>query len=67
MKTKAAVAWQAGAPLTIEEVDLDGPREGEVLVELNARLTEGFTPDELQVVARWLAQAAALEPGRAKD
>jgi len=36
MKTKAAVAWQAGAPLTIEEVDLAGPREGEVLVEVKA-------------------------------
>src|SRR5476649_2224476 len=36
MKTKAAVAWKAGAPLTIEEVDLAGPRAGEVLVELKA-------------------------------
>ena len=34
MKTKAAIAWKAGAPLTIEEVDLAGPREGEVLVEI---------------------------------
>ncbi|MEK7945829.1 zinc-binding alcohol dehydrogenase, partial [Pigmentiphaga sp. YJ18] len=25
MKTKAAIAWKAGAPLTIEEVDLEGP------------------------------------------
>jgi len=36
MKTKAAIAWKAGAPLTIEEVDLAGPRAGEVLVELKA-------------------------------
>ena len=36
MKTKAAVAWKASAPLTIEEVDLAGPREGEVLVEIKA-------------------------------
>src|ERR1700736_5756567 len=36
MKTKAAVAWQAGQPLTIEEVELGGPREGEVLVEIKA-------------------------------
>jgi DNA-binding MarR family transcriptional regulator len=42
-------------------------RAGEVLVELNARLTEGFTPEELQVVARWLTQAAALEPGAPRD
>lgn len=36
MKTRAAVAWQAGQPLTIEEVDLAGPRAGEVLVEIKA-------------------------------
>jgi len=36
MKTRAAVAWKAGAPLTIEEVDLDGPRDNEVLVEVKA-------------------------------
>ena len=34
MKTKAASAWKAGAPLTIEEVDLEGPRAGEVLIEV---------------------------------
>jgi S-(hydroxymethyl)glutathione dehydrogenase/alcohol dehydrogenase len=36
MKTRAAVAWKAGAPLTIEDVDLDGPRDNEVLVEVKA-------------------------------
>jgi S-(hydroxymethyl)glutathione dehydrogenase/alcohol dehydrogenase len=36
MKTKAAVAWKAGAPLSIETVDLEGPRAGEVLVEIKA-------------------------------
>ena len=36
MKTRAAVAWKAGQPLTIETVDLEGPREGEVLVEVKA-------------------------------
>ena len=36
MKTKAAVAWEAKAPLSIEEVDLEGPRAGEVLVEVMA-------------------------------
>jgi S-(hydroxymethyl)glutathione dehydrogenase/alcohol dehydrogenase len=36
MKTRAAVAWAAGQPLTIEEVDLAGPRAGEVLVEVKA-------------------------------
>jgi S-(hydroxymethyl)glutathione dehydrogenase/alcohol dehydrogenase len=36
VKTKAAVAWKAGAPLTIETVELEGPRAGEVLVEVKA-------------------------------
>ncbi|RZA34878.1 MAG: MarR family transcriptional regulator [Lysobacteraceae bacterium] len=44
-----------------------GTRAGEVLVELNARLADGFTPDELQVVARWLKQAAQLEPGAPRE
>ena len=36
MKTRAAVAYRAGQPLVIETVDLDGPRAGEVLVEIRA-------------------------------
>jgi len=32
MKTKAAVVYEAGKPIEIEELDLDGPREGEVLI-----------------------------------
>ena len=32
MKTRAAVAWEAGKPLEIEEIDLDGPKGGEVLI-----------------------------------
>jgi S-(hydroxymethyl)glutathione dehydrogenase/alcohol dehydrogenase len=36
MKTRAAVAWKAGEPLTIETVDLEGPRAGEALVEVKA-------------------------------
>src|SRR5881398_2964778 len=36
MKTRAAVAYAAGQPLTIETVQLDGPRAGEVLVEIRA-------------------------------
>jgi S-(hydroxymethyl)glutathione dehydrogenase/alcohol dehydrogenase len=36
MQTRAAVAWKAGAPLSIETVDLEGPRAGEVLVEIKA-------------------------------
>ncbi|RVD20484.1 alcohol dehydrogenase catalytic domain-containing protein, partial [Mesorhizobium sp. M4B.F.Ca.ET.017.02.2.1] len=36
MKTRAAVAVAAGKPLEIMEVDLEGPRDGEVLVEIKA-------------------------------
>lgn len=46
MKTKAAVAFAAGKPLEIHDVDLEGPRAGEVLVELKATgvcHTDAFT------------------------
>ena len=46
MKTPAAVAFEAGKPLEICDVDLEGPKEGEVLVELKATgvcHTDAFT------------------------
>jgi S-(hydroxymethyl)glutathione dehydrogenase/alcohol dehydrogenase len=46
MKTKAAIATRAGAPLEIEMVDLQGPQAGEVLIELKATgvcHTDAFT------------------------
>ncbi|MFK8015026.1 MAG: S-(hydroxymethyl)glutathione dehydrogenase/class III alcohol dehydrogenase [Gammaproteobacteria bacterium] len=46
MQTKAAVAWKAGAPLTVETVEVGGPKEGEVLVEIHATgvcHTDAFT------------------------
>ncbi|MFC0409318.1 S-(hydroxymethyl)glutathione dehydrogenase/class III alcohol dehydrogenase [Roseomonas elaeocarpi] len=36
METRAAVAWAAGKPLTIETVRVEGPKPGEVLVEIMA-------------------------------
>ena len=36
MKTRAAVAFEAGQPLEIVELDLEGPKAGEVLVEIKA-------------------------------
>jgi S-(hydroxymethyl)glutathione dehydrogenase / alcohol dehydrogenase len=36
MKTRAAIAYAAGKPLEITSVDLEGPKSGEVLVELKA-------------------------------
>ena len=46
MDVSAAVARQAGQPLTIETVQLDGPQDGEVLVEIKATgicHTDAFT------------------------
>ncbi|MGB3753431.1 MAG: S-(hydroxymethyl)glutathione dehydrogenase/class III alcohol dehydrogenase [Parerythrobacter sp.] len=46
MKTRAAVAFEARQPLEIVELDLEGPKEGEVLVELMATglcHTDAFT------------------------
>ncbi|MFC3228853.1 S-(hydroxymethyl)glutathione dehydrogenase/class III alcohol dehydrogenase [Marinibaculum pumilum] len=46
MKTRAAIATAAGKPLEIHEVELEGPREGEVLVEIKATgicHTDAFT------------------------
>lgn len=46
MKTRAAVAWAAKQPLSIEEIDVEGPREGEVLLKVIASgvcHTDAFT------------------------
>ncbi|MCU0839924.1 MAG: S-(hydroxymethyl)glutathione dehydrogenase/class III alcohol dehydrogenase [Rhodospirillales bacterium] len=36
MDVRAAVAWEAGKPLAIETVQLEGPKAGEVLIEIKA-------------------------------
>ncbi|MDQ6977372.1 MAG: S-(hydroxymethyl)glutathione dehydrogenase/class III alcohol dehydrogenase [Ghiorsea sp.] len=46
MKIKAAVAWAANQPLSIEEIDLEAPKKGEVLVKMIATgvcHTDAFT------------------------
>lgn len=46
MKTRAAIAWEAGKPLEIEEIDLEGPKAGEVLIQIKATgvcHTDAFT------------------------
>ena len=46
MKTRAAVAWEAKQPLVLEEIELEGPRTGEVLVRIVASgvcHTDAFT------------------------
>ncbi len=50
MKTRAAVAFEAKKPLEIVEVDLEGPKVGEVLVEIKATgicHTDAYTLDGL--------------------
>src|SRR6188768_1791795 len=50
MKTRAAVAFEAKRPLEIVELDLEGPRQGEVLVEIMATgicHTDAYTLDGL--------------------
>jgi S-(hydroxymethyl)glutathione dehydrogenase/alcohol dehydrogenase len=36
MKARAAVAWAAGKPLVIEQVEVEGPKKGEVLLQVIA-------------------------------
>jgi S-(hydroxymethyl)glutathione dehydrogenase/alcohol dehydrogenase len=46
MQTRAAVAWKAGEPLSIETIEIDGPKAGEVMVEVMATgvcHTDAFT------------------------
>ena len=46
MKIKAAVAWQTGKPLEIEQIDIAGPKKGEVLIKMVATgvcHTDAFT------------------------
>ncbi len=48
MKTRAAVAFEAKKPLEIVELDLEGPKDGEVLVEIMATgicHTDAYTLD----------------------
>ena len=46
MKTRAAIAYEAGKPLSIEEIDVEGPKAGEVLLRVVATgvcHTDAFT------------------------
>ena len=58
MKTQAAVLWEVGAPWSIEEIELDPPGPGEVLVKLAAsgmchsdeHVVTGDLPFELPII-----------------
>ncbi len=70
MKTKAAIGYAAGKPLEIAMVDLEGPRAGEVLVEIKATgicHTDEFTrsganPEGLFPAISTLPNAANANP-----
>jgi S-(hydroxymethyl)glutathione dehydrogenase/alcohol dehydrogenase len=36
MKSRAAIAWEAGKPLSLEEIDVESPKAGEVMVRIVA-------------------------------
>ena len=58
MKTQAAILWEVGAPWSVEEIELDPPGPGEVLVKLAAsgmchsdeHLVTGDLPFELPII-----------------
>ena len=55
MKSRAAVAFEAGKPLEIAEVDVGGPAAGEVMVEIKATgvcHTDAFTLSGMTPKAR---------------
>ncbi len=61
MKTRAAVAWKAGEPLTVETIDIEGPKAGEVLVEVMA--TGRLPHRRLHAVGRGPGRHLPGDPG----
>ncbi len=60
MDVRAAVAHKAGAPLVIETVQLEGPKTGEVLVQIMA--TGICHTDEYTLVRRRPRRAVPVHP-----
>lgn len=75
MKTQAAVLWKPGKPVEILEVDLAGPKEGEVLVEIAAcglcatdlHVVDGDLPEPLPLVLGHEAAGVVVECGPGVD
>ncbi len=63
MKTNAAVLWGLNEPWSVEEVDLDGPKEGEVLISFEAT---GLCHSDHHVVTGDLAGVTAADDRRAR-
>ena len=61
MKVKAAVAFEAKKPLEIADVDLEGPKAGEVLVEIKA--TGICHTDEYTLSGPGFRRTVPLDPG----
>ncbi|MEX1105625.1 MAG: NDMA-dependent alcohol dehydrogenase [Ilumatobacteraceae bacterium] len=59
MKTKAAILWERGKPWSVEEIELDGPKAGEVLVEIHA---SGMCHSDEHLVTGDLAGATPEPP-----
>lgn len=59
VKTKAAILWERNTPWSVEEIDLDPPKTGEVLVELAA---SGMCHSDEHIVTGDLAGATAEPP-----
>jgi NADPH:quinone reductase-like Zn-dependent oxidoreductase len=65
MKSRAAVAWTAGKPLVIEEVEVAGPKEGEVLLQVAA--TGVCYTDAFSLSGQDLDRVEIDEKARAED
>jgi S-(hydroxymethyl)glutathione dehydrogenase/alcohol dehydrogenase len=66
MKTRAAVAFEAKKPLEIVELDLEGPKAGEVLVEIMATgvcHTDAYTLDGFDSEGIFPSCSAMKAPG----
>ena len=68
MKTKAAVVYEPGKRIEIEELDLDGPQDGEVLIRyLYAGLCHSdihVAHGDLEAACRWCSATRA--PGSSR-
>ncbi len=73
MKTQAAIAWKPKTPWSVEEIDLDPPREHEVLVQLAAsglchsdhHITTGDMPTMTPIIGGHEGSGTVLEVGAA--
>ena len=63
MKTKAAILWERNTPWSVEEIELDAPKAGEVLVKLAA---SGLCHSDEHLVTGDLA-GATPEPPLARE